>query len=290
MIETLESPFIHAATADNFTSLVLENSKLGPVLVNFWSRKAGPCLRQYPILDKIIHHYEGRVLLVNIDTENDHKVPREYGITSVPTLKLFRNGQVVETWHGFQSEEELTNVLDVYVARDSDQSLAQAIQLYSEGKTTETYEMIAEAIVSDPANPRLPLAMCKLLKHEGRYTEAVKLIDTLPDEVQKYSEILQLHDLLWFYTDIDPTDDMQTVKARVESSPDNLNARRQLTAHCVIKQQYENGLNELVNIMEIDASYRDNYAQKAMLKIFNILGNEHVLVAQFKPNLKRYAH
>ena len=69
MVDSIESPYIHAANAENFQPLVIENSKRGPVLVNFWSKKAGPCLRQYPLLDKLVHDYKGRLLLINIDTE-----------------------------------------------------------------------------------------------------------------------------------------------------------------------------------------------------------------------------
>ncbi len=101
MIDSIESPYIHAAGGENFQPLVLENSHKGPVLVNFWSRKAGPCLRQYPLLDRVIHHYAGRVLLVNIDADAEVALTREYGVTSVPTLKLFRRGEVVETRHGY---------------------------------------------------------------------------------------------------------------------------------------------------------------------------------------------
>ena len=104
MIESIDSPYIHAANSDNFKSMVLDNSRKGPVLVNFWSRKAGPCLRLYPVLDKLVHQLKGRFLLVNIDVDNEFVVTREYGIKSVPTLKLFRNGVVVESKHGYQSE------------------------------------------------------------------------------------------------------------------------------------------------------------------------------------------
>ncbi len=290
MIESLESPYIHAATVDNFKALVLDNSRLGPVLVNFWSRKAGPCLRQYPILDKLIHHYGGRVLLINIDTESDHAISREYGINSVPTLKLFRNEQVLETWHGFQSEEDLTKVLDVYIARDSDHTLAQAIQLYTTGDTTGAYEMIAEAIVNDPVNPRLPLAMCKLLRHEERYSEALQLLATLPDEIRNNQEITQFQDLLGFHLDIDQNRDVDTIITHIQSAPDDMEARKQLAAWYVVQQNYEKALEELVNIMEVNPGYQENYPQKAMLKIFNILGNENVLVSTFRPNLKRYTH
>ena len=59
MIDTIESPYIHAASDDDFSSLVLENSKAGPVLVNFWAKTAGPCLRQYPVLDALVAKYHG---------------------------------------------------------------------------------------------------------------------------------------------------------------------------------------------------------------------------------------
>ena len=290
MIETIDSPYIHAATADNFQSLVLENSSKGPVLVNFWSKKAGPCLRQYPILDKIIHHYGGRILLVNIDTEKEVIITKQYGITSVPTLKLFRDEQVVETWHGYQSEENLLKVLDNYVARESDQELARAVQTYAEGKTTEAYEMIANAIVNDPVNPRLPLAMCKLLKHEERYEEALKVIDALPDALRHNAEISQFYDLLSFYVDIDTTKNIADLNALLETSPQDCAIKQQLIAHFVIRQQYDQALEQLVNIMDTEPGYADNYAQKAMLQVFNLLGSKHPLVAKYRPALRRYTH
>ena len=290
MIETIDSPYIHAAIADNFQSLVLENSSRGPVLVNFWSKKAGPSLRQYPILDKIIHHYGGRILLVNIDTEKEIILTKNYGITSVPTLKLFRDEQVVETWHGYQSEEDLLKVLDNYIARESDEELARAIQIYTEGRTTEAYEMIANAIVNDPVNPRLPLAMCKLLKHEERYEEALKVINALPAPIRNNAEITRFHDLLSFYIDIEPSRNIAELNALLEASPQDWAIKQQLIAHYVIQQQFEQALEQLVNIMETEPGYADNYAQKAMLRLFNLLGPGHPLVATYRPALRRYTH
>jgi len=69
-----------------------------------------------------------------------------------------------------------------------------------------------------------------------------------------------------------------------------MDARQQLVAQYVIQQMYEKALIELVNIMDIDPAYNENYAQKSMLKIFNILANDHELVTKFRPSLRRYAH
>lgn len=290
MIESIESPYIQAATVDTFKSLVLDNSIKGPVLVNFWSRKAGPCLRQYPILDKLIHHYAGRLLLVNINTESEIILTKEYGITSVPTMKLFRDGRVVESWHGYQTETDLTRTLDKYVVRDSDQQLAQAIGLYAEGKTTEAYELIANAIMEDPINPRLPLAMAKLLKHEERYQEALKLLDALPAEIRANQEISQLQDLLQFHIAIIPNNNIFEINKRIETNPDDFEAMQKLIAHHVIRQDYNSALKLLVRIMDTNPGFDDNYAQKAMLRIFNLLGPQHPLASEYRVNLRRYTH
>jgi len=290
MIDSIDSPYIIEATSNNFKPLVIENSKQGPVLVNFWSKKAGPSLRQYPILDQIVHHYDGRLLLINVDTDKEVAVTKEYGISSVPTLKLFRNEQVVETMHGYQSEKDLLPVLEQYVARDSDLTLAGAIRLYTDGKKTEAYETIANAIVDDPVNPRLPLTFCKLLKHEGRYQESFALIDSLPPTIRSHKEVEQLHDLLTFHMELDNSRNIDSLKTQVELSPDDLEAKQQLTIQYVIEQQHEKALEQLASMMEIDPGYQDNYARNAMLKVFNLLGSEHALVRKFRPSLKRYTH
>jgi putative thioredoxin len=258
MINTVDSPYIHAANAENFKLMVLDNSKAGPVLVNFWSRKAGPCLRQYPVLDKIIHHYDGRLLLVNIDTENEFIITGEYGITSVPTLKLFRDGRVIKTWHGYQSEDDLRKLLDLYVTRDSDQVLANAIRHYAQGKQSEAYLMITNAIMEDAVNPRLPLALCKLLKHEKRYDEALTLINSLPAGLRGNPEIAQQKAILEFFAEADLTQDIGALVKRVANAPDDLRAKQQLAVHCIIQQQYEPALQQLADIMESDPAYNDN--------------------------------
>lgn len=289
-IETIESPYISAVDHKNFSKLVLENSEFGPVLVNFWSRKAGQCLRQYPVLDKVIHGYKGRVLLVNIDIDHEFIITKQYGITSVPTLKLFRNSNVVETRHGYQSENDLIKMLDVYIARDSDSVLTKAIHRYAQGDNEAAYQIIAEAIETDPENPRLPLAMCKMLKHEKRYKDALALFESLPVTIRQYNDIDQLYQLLLFYQTIDPQQETAQLVERLTLNPDDLDARLQMVAHHAIQMEYTEALQQLVEMMDIDQSFHDNFAQKAMLGLFNIIGSGDPLITQFRGNLRRYSH
>ncbi len=289
MIEdSLDSPYIHSAGADHFAALVLENSHAGPVLVNFWSEKAGPCLRQYPVLDKLVYHYGGRLLLVNINADTEVKITREYGIASVPTLKLFRHAEIVESRHGFQSEADLQKMLDQYVAQESDKALAQAIEQYAQGQHAHAYEMITEAIIADPVNPRLPLALCKLLKHEGRHQEALGLIDKLPADIAANRDIVFLQNQLEFSAITASIDNTETLQQQVENSPADPELKKQLSAYYVEQQNYEQALSTLVDIMEQDQNFDEEYARKAMLRIFALLGDEHALINEYRPQLRRY--
>lgn len=291
MIEqSIASPYIHAANANNFAELVLANSKLGPVLVNFWSEKAGPCLRLYPILDKLIYHYAGRLLLINVDADIEVNITKEYGIASVPTLKLFRHGQVVETRHGYQSEADLQTMLDQHVSRESDKVLTQAIEHYAQDEHAHAYEMITESIVDDPQNPRLPLALCKLLKHEQRYQEALNLLNNLPPDIAGNHDIVELQNQLYFLAIAASITDVNTIEQQVIESNNDLPLKKQLSAHYVGQQHYQQALATLVEIIETDQNFDDQYPRKAMLKIFILLGEDDELIGQYRPLLRRYTH
>ncbi len=290
MIDSIDSPYIHAANADNFQALVLDNSNKGPVLVNFWSKKAGPCLRQYPILDKLIHQFNGRMLLVNVDTETEYKISKEYSITSVPTLKLFRDGNIIETLHGYQSETDLNRVLSQYVAKDSDQTLADAIAEYAQGNHAKAYQMITNAIVDDPDNSQLPISLCKLLKHEQRYTDALKLLASLPAEIHKLKEIIALQDELSFLVIAEKIIDVDTLIETVNNNTNDLQAMQQLSAFYVLNKEYADALQLLADILQVDKNYNGAYPRVAMLKIFNILGQDHELVTKFRSSLRCYTH
>ncbi len=181
-------------------------------------------------------------------------------------------------------------LLEPHVARESDQVLADAVQMYVDGKTVEAYEKIANAIAEDPANYRLPLTMCKLLKHEGRYEEAIRLIDSMSANIRNNVEIDQFYCLLSLLKELDPDKDIESLKQEVDNQPANLIARRQLFLQYILQSEYDSALQQLAKMMELDAGFDGNYPQQAMLKVFNVLGSDHPLVGKYRPDLKHYIH
>lgn len=104
------SEHIHYVTDGNFESEVLQSQT--PVLVDYWAEWCGPCKMIAPILDDIARDYRGRLKVVKLNIDENPKTPGEYGIRGIPTLILFKGGNVEATKVGALSKSQLTAFID----------------------------------------------------------------------------------------------------------------------------------------------------------------------------------
>jgi thioredoxin 1 len=95
---------------DDFDNHV-KNSNL-PVLVDYWAEWCGPCKAIAPILDELAKDYEGKVNIAKLNIDNNQNTPAKYGIRGIPTLMLFKNGNVIDTKVGALSKSQLVAFLD----------------------------------------------------------------------------------------------------------------------------------------------------------------------------------
>ncbi len=101
-------------TESNFSTEVLEADM--PVLVDFWAPWCGPCKMIAPIVEEISEEYAGKIKVGKLNTDDNQGVASQYGIMSIPTLMIFKNGEVVERIVGAQPKEALTLKLESVLA------------------------------------------------------------------------------------------------------------------------------------------------------------------------------
>jgi thioredoxin 1 len=97
-------------TDTNFETEVLKSDQ--PVLVDFWAEWCGPCRMLAPTIDKIADAYAGKVKVGKLDTDANREVAMKYQISAIPTILLFKGGQVAEKMVGFKSEKEFKEAID----------------------------------------------------------------------------------------------------------------------------------------------------------------------------------
>ena len=109
-----DSPYIVDVSADNFAEVLQASSRI-PVLMDFWASWCQPCLALMPVLAKLAEEYDGKFLLAKLNTEENQELAAQFGIRSIPNVKLFQDGQVVDEFMGALPEQAVREFLDKHI-------------------------------------------------------------------------------------------------------------------------------------------------------------------------------
>ena len=107
------SEHIHYVTDATFEAEVTQAAL--PVLVDYWAEWCGPCRMIAPILDEIAKEYAGRLSIAIINVDENQQTPQKFGVRGIPTLMLFKNGNIEATKVGALSKSQLTAFIDSHI-------------------------------------------------------------------------------------------------------------------------------------------------------------------------------
>lgn len=285
MSEPSPCPWIAEATPETFGTLVLGNSRKGPVLVNFWARYAGPCLRLWPVLERLARDYGGRFLLVNLDCERYRAFARELGVTSLPLVRLYRDGVVRESVHGYDSEQAFRRLLDRHVARPSDRAAALALARLEAGETEAALAELRAAVEADPDNPRLPAAYVKALIRAGRPREAAAWVAGLPRSLREREDLDTLRGHAAFLAAADEAPDEAALRRAIEAEPGAVAPRFRLAAVLLKADRIDEALELLLETLRTCGDTPEHDVLRGLVTLFRMLGPDDPRVRRLRPRV-----
>jgi putative thioredoxin len=278
------SSYIIDVTGENFNDAVLANSHKGPVMVNYWAENAGPCLRLWPVLEKLANDYNGQFLLVNIDTGKEKRLAQDYGVNSVPTVKLFINGEVIDQIHGYDSADSFKKMLDKYLARESDKALAAAVVEYQNGNKEGCFEQLGKLVFIDPENHRILLTLAKLLIKEEAYDQAYALLEKTPLKNENEDAVVLMTNALFLST-VQQADDLDALEKQLEKNPDDKEILFDICSQLMMQSRFTEAMDILLKIIKLDYSWRDGIASLCLRGLFIMLGKENPIVVEYRQKL-----
>lgn len=271
-------------TFETFAKDVLDASNEVPVLVDFWASWCGPCKQLMPVLTKLADEFGGAFKLAKVNIDEQQQLAQQFRVRSVPTVKVVKNGQVVDEFLGAQPESQIRALLNKYIMRKSDKLMAAALERYHNGDASAKQDMI-QIVNSDPHNNNLRLLYVDVLMREKLYDDARAILQGLPPDIRQQPEVAGLLGRLEFLATASGAGDEAGLRATIEKDPANCEARYQLSSFYITQARYQEALDQLLEIMKRDRKYGDDAGRKGILKVFDMLGGKGELVSRYRSKM-----
>lgn len=279
--------YVIDATSRNFAKDVIERSEKLPVVVDFWADWCAPCQMLIPILHGLADELQGQIVLAKVDSDHEQQLAQEYGVRSLPTVKIFRHGRVVEEFIGVQPGSVIRELVERHIERESDRLRERARAALDKDEFDVALTLLQRAHELDPDKLEVTLDLAQALMQRGEPTTAEELLEALSLDQRASDAAKIMVAKVHFARAAQGAPALEELRQTVASVPGDLGARYQLAARLVTAGAYEQAMDELLEIMRRDRSYRDDIARRGLLSVFEVLGNGGDVVNEYRRKLAR---
>ncbi|WP_313399036.1 thioredoxin [Stenotrophomonas sp.] len=271
-------PHVFEATTETFEAEVLQKSLQTPVLVDFWATWCGPCKSLGPILEKLAGEYNGAFELAKVDVDKEQQIAAAFQIRSVPTVFLIKDGQIVDGFPGAMPEGQLREFLTQHgvtalEAPATEDTPAEALPLDPQAEVAA----LREAIAAEPDKAELKLDLALALIKTGATAEAGPLLDALPANLATDDRAIRARARLDFGNALQGAPAADTLASRIQADGNDLEARYQYGIHQLLGGNDEAALEQFIEMLRIDRSFRDNLPKKALIDAFRVIEDEDLV-------------
>ncbi len=271
--------------AGDFQASVIEESRKRPVVVDFWAPWCGPCRILGPILERLADEFEGNFLLAKVDTESNTELALRFRIQSIPNVKVFRDGELVDEFFGALPEDEVRAFLRRHCPSAADLKYDAAVTELRDGATGRALALLRETLALDPSHAAALFELGRVLLLNGKADEARAQWDRIPAGSELWEQAQTMKRVLEFEAVCRSGRSPADWAAFASAEPENLEARYGHGCCLAIEGDYRGALEEFLHVVSRDRSFNDQAARKAMLTVFTLAGERSDLSEEFRKRL-----
>lgn len=269
-------------TTANFETELLQPSMTQPVLVIFWTPRSEASMSLGSLLETITGDYQGSVKLVRIDVDSEAQVAAMFGVRSIPTVILMREGQPADGFAGALAETEIREFLSRHVPAPADPDESTDGDPAEPAETPEqAIARLQQEIADAPDHAELKLDLAVAFMQSGNAKAAASELDCLPANLETDDRAKRVRGQLEFVNVLKDAPSVAELRARIAKDESDLDARDLLGVRLLIDGQTDAALEEFLGVLKADRNWNEGQARKRLVAAFLIIDDAE-LVASYR--------
>jgi len=269
---------------NEFGADVVERSKEVPVVVDFWASWCGPCRVLGPTLERLNAEDAGAWVLAKVDVDRNPGLAQRYRVQGIPAVKAFVDGQMVDEFVGALPQPQVRTWLKRFLHDPTDAVLKDARAQAEAGDLPGAEAALRAVLDERPTHAKARLALGEVLAAAGKADAAREVLKGIDDDVdfevrrQRDAALMRLAG-----ADLD----VEALRTRIETDRADLDARWDLAHALAGAGEWEPALEQLLEIVRRDRTYRKDGGRKEMIRIFDVVGLRDPITERWRDKLAR---
>ena len=266
------SSTVPAVTTATFPAEVVNASASVPVLVDFWAPWCGPCRALGPVLEQVADENAGKVKVVKVNTDENQDLAQQFQIRSIPAVKLFRGGRVVDEFVGAQPLSQVRAFLERHLPRELPPEYALAREHAQRADYAGAVTQLRKVTATDPSNLDVRRDLARYLALSGEVVEASKVLGQLPPQAQTDAASNAVRALIHF-------------AALATDEAARSDASRASAARALLGGSPDAAIESLLTRMQGDRAFATRAGREDLLQAFALLPADDARLAGWRRRL-----
>ena len=276
MTSTTANPHVFEVGQDNFETDVLQASLDTPVLIDFWAEWCAPCKTLGPMLEKLTAEYNGAFRLGKVDVDKHQQLAAMFGIRSIPTVMLVKDGQIADGFAGALPEGQLREFLSRHVQPLDGEAANDAVEAPEESPE-QVIERIRQEIANEPDRAELKLDLALALMRAGQADAADTELNALPANLATDPRAVRLRNQLELARALQGAPSLGALRQRVDADGNDWEARDLLGVRLLLEDDASAGLDQFLAILQKARDWNEGQAKKRLLAAFSTLDDAELV-------------